>query len=156
MYINVVVMIVILIFIVAQKATNCLLLVQPNKQTLVITRIKVQVQTRVHQRLAAVSAVEGVAGVPRLGIQTLHLERRWGRLDGSGLLESKNEGLVLLLVDELHGGPVGVVGQAQAVEAACDDDGVDFLPVGEDAGDGCGLFRGEVGGLEFEAEGSAL
>lgn len=139
-----------------QKATNGLLLVQPNKQTLVITNIKVQVQARIHQRLATVRAVESVARVPRVAVQTLHLERRWGGLDGSGLLESKDEGFVFLLVDELHGGPVGVVGQAQAVEAACDDDGVDFLPVGQDAGDGCGLFRGEVGGLEFETEGSAL
>jgi len=74
----------------------------------------------------------------------LHLER-WRRgLDGSVLLEREHECLVFFLVDELHGGPVGVVGQAEAVEAAGDDDGVDFGPVGEDAGDGGGFFGGEV------------
>ena len=121
-----------------------LLLVQPNEQALVITNLEVEVQTRVHQRLAAVSAVEHVARVPGIGVQTLHLE--WWRrgLDGSVLLESEDEGLVFFLADELHGGPVGVVGQAQTVEAAGDDDGVDFLPVGKDAGDGSGFLGGEV------------
>lgn len=109
-----------------------------------ITSLKVEVQARVHQRLAAVSAVEHVARVPGIGVQTLHLEWWWRGLDGSVLLEGEHEGLVFFLADELHGGPVGVVGQAQAVEAAGDDDGVNFLPVGEDAGDGSGFLGGEV------------
>lgn len=133
-----------------------LFLVQPNKQALVITSLKVQIQTRVHQRLATVRPIERIARIPRIAVQTLHLEWWRRRLDGSVLLESEDEGLVFLLVDELHGGPVGLVGQAQAVEAAGDDDGVDFLPGGEDGGDGGGFFGGEVGGLELEAEGATL
>lgn len=135
---------------------SSLLLVQPNKQTLVIPNLKVQVQSRVHQRLTTVSAVENVAGISRISVQTLHLERWRGGLDRSVLLERQDEGFVFFLGDELHGGPVGLVGQAQAVEVAGDDDRVDFFPGGEDAGDGGGFFGGEVGGLEFEAEGTAL
>lgn len=121
-----------------------LLLVQPNEQALVIASLEVEVQARVHQRLAAVSAVEHVAGVSSVGFQTLHLEWWRRRLDGSVLLEGEDEGLVFFLADELHGGPIGVVGQAQAVEAAGDDDGVDLFPGVEDAGDGGGFLRGEV------------
>lgn len=125
-------------------SNTALLLVKPDKQALVVASLKVQVQTRVHQRLAAVSAVEHIAGVSGVAVEALHLE--WWRcgLDGSVLLEGEDERLVFLLADELHGGPVGVVGQAQAVEAAGDDDRVDFLPGGEDAGDGGGFFGGEV------------
>ena len=125
-------------------SNTALLLVKPNEQALVITSLKVQVQARVHQRLATVSAVEHIARVPSVAVETLHLE--WWRrgLDGSVLLEREDEGLVFLLADELHGGPVGVVGQAQAVEAAGDDDGVDLFPGVEDAGDGGGFLRGEV------------
>ena len=109
-----------------------------------ITCLKVKVQTRVHQRLATVSAIEHIARVSGVAIEALHLE--WWRrgLDRSVLLESEDEGLVFLLADKLHGGPVGVVGQAQAVEAAGDDDRVDFFPCGEDAGDGGSLLGGEV------------
>lgn len=125
-------------------SNTALLLVKPNKQALVVTSLKVEVQSGVHQRLAAVSAVEHIAGVPGVAVETLHL--KWWRrgLDGSVLLESEDEGLVFLLADELHGGPVGVVGQAQAVEAAGDDDGVNFFPGGEDAWDGGRFLRGEV------------
>jgi len=125
-------------------SNTALLLVKPNKQALVITSLKVQVQSRVHQRLTTVSAIERIAGVPGVAIETLHFEWWWRGLDGSVLLESEDEGLVFLLADELHGGPVGVVGQAQAVEAAGDDDRVDFLPGSEDAGNGGGFFGGEV------------
>jgi hypothetical protein len=86
----------------------------------------------------------------------LHFERRRRGFDVSLLLESEHERFVFFCADELHGGPVGVVGEAQAVEGAGDDDGVDFFPVGEDAGDRGGFFGGEVGGFEFEAEGAAL
>lgn len=72
------------------------------------------------------------------------------------MLESKDEGFVFFLGDELHGRPVGVVGQAEAVEVAVDDDGVDVCPVGQDAWDGSCFFGGEFGGVEFEAEGAAL
>jgi hypothetical protein len=123
---------------------TALLLVQPNQQTLVITHLKVQVQSRVHQRLTTVSAIEHIARIPRIRIKTLHLER-WRRgLDRSVLLEREHERLVFFFGDELHGGPVGLVGQAQAVEVAGDDDRVDFFPGGEDGGDGGGFFGGEV------------
>jgi hypothetical protein len=72
------------------------------------------------------------------------------------LLESEHERLVFFLVDELYGWPVGVVGQAQAVEAAGDNDGVDFFPVGEDAGNGFRFFGSEVRWFELETEGAAL
>lgn len=132
---------------VTRNQRDPLLLVQPNKQALIITSLKVQIQTRVHQRLATERSIERIARIPGIAVQTLHLERWRSWLDGSVLLESEHEGLVFLLADELHGGPVGLVGQAQAVEAAGDDDGVDFLPGSEDGGDGGGFFGGEVGGL---------
>jgi hypothetical protein len=132
------------------------LLPQPNQHTLIIPRLKIQIQARVHQRLAAISAIESIARVPRVALQTLHLERRRRGFDASLLLESEHEGLVFFCADELHGRPVGVVGEAQAVEGAGDDDGVDFFPVGENAWDRSGFFGGEVGGFEFEAEGAAL
>ena len=125
-------------------SNTALLLVQPNEQALVIASLEVEVQARVHQRLATVSTVEDIAGVSGVGIQALHLEWWRRRLNRSVLLEREDEGLVFFLVDELHGGPVGVFGQAQAVEAAGDDDRVDFLPGGEDGRDGGGFFGGEV------------
>jgi hypothetical protein len=109
-----------------------------------ITNLKVQVQPRVHQRPTTVCTIENIARIPRFAIEALHLERRRRRLDRSVLLERKHESFVFVFADELHGRPVGFVGRAQAVEVAGDYDGVDFRPVGEDAGDSGGFFRGEV------------
>jgi hypothetical protein len=140
----------------AQSAQYSLLLVQPNQQTLMIPHLEVQIQPRVHQRLPTIRPIKHIARIPRICIKALHLEWRRRGFNRSVLLESKDERFVLFFGDELHGGPVGLVGQAQTVEAAGDDDRVDFFPGGEDGGDGGGFFGGEVGGLEFEAEGAAL
>jgi hypothetical protein len=145
----------VLVLIVVRSNTT-LLLPQPNQHTLIIPRLKVQIQPGVHQRLATISAIESIARVPRVALQTLHLKRRRRGFDVSLLLESEHEGLVFFCADELHGGPVGVVGEAQAVEAAGYHDGVDFFPVGENPWDCGGFFGGEVGGFEFETEGAAL
>lgn len=139
-----------------KKQHRPLLLVQPNQLTLVVGSLKVKVQASVHERLAAVRAVEDIAGIPGIGIQALHLEWRRRRLDGCMLLVGKHERLVFLLADELHRRPVGVVGQTQAVEATCDDDGVDLLPVSEDARNGRSLFSGKLVWVELETEGSTL
>lgn len=133
-----------------------LLLPQPNQLTLIVPNREHQVQASIHQRPPTQRAIVNITGIPRARLQSLDSKRRHGRLDRSPLLESEDEGFVFLLADELHGGPVGVVGQAEAVEVTGDDDGVDFGPVGEDTGNGGRFFGGEVGGFEFEAEGAAL
>jgi hypothetical protein len=141
MYIDINTNIIAIIVVVIMSA---LLLVEPNKHALIITDIVVQVQPSVHQRLAAVRAVENVARVPRLTIKTLHLEWRRRRLDRSGLLEREHKGLVFVFADELHGGPVRLIGRAQTVEAAGDNYGVDFRPVGENTRDRSGFFGGKL------------
>jgi hypothetical protein len=71
-----------------KKQHTFLLLPQPNQQTLIIPRSEIQIQARVHQRLAAISPIESIARVPRVALQTLHFER-WRRgFDRSVLLES--------------------------------------------------------------------
>jgi hypothetical protein len=109
---------------------------QPNQLTLIVTNREHQIQPGVHQRPATQRPIKHITGIPRSGLQSLDFKRGRRGLDRCFLLVSQNERLVSLFADELHGRPVGVVRQAEAVEVAVDDEGIHLGPVGQDAGDG--------------------